>query len=196
MNEFQANFEQTFFQKHRYLIVVIVALIAGFMAFALTKIPSKFNNTSTKNATVAGVSDNYLVSKTNEYRTSKGLPVVQIDEQLTTAAYAKARDMAANNYFEHISPSGKQPWDFIKATGYKYSFAGENLAIGFDDLDAAFDAWLKSDSHRTNIVNKNYTQIGIAVAKETIEGKEQTVIVQLFATPQSAVDQIMGGETR
>lgn len=127
-----------------------------------------------------------LVALTNESRSQNGLGTLSTNSALATAAYNKAKDMFEDNYFAHTSPDGKTPWDFIKEAGYTYSYAGENLAIGYADADELFDAWMNSPTHRENILNSNFREIGIAVLSGTFEGSQTLIAVQEFGTPLSA----------
>jgi len=129
-----------------------------------------------------------LVSMTNSSRAREGLGELSVNSQLTSAAYAKAQDMLANQYFAHTSPQGKTPWDFIKGAGYDYAYAGENLAIGYTDSSELFNAWMASATHRQNILNPNFREIGIAVISGTYEGAETILVAQEFGAP------IEGGE--
>jgi hypothetical protein len=89
--------------------------------------------------------------------------------------------MVKNQYFAHTSPDGVSPWHWFKSAGYNYKYAGENLAIGFYESEEVYNAWLNSPSHRANIVNPNYTQVGTAV----LSGYDQNgtiVVVQEFGT--------------
>lgn len=131
----------------------------------------------------AAYSAGTLVSMTNSARTRNGLGVLTSNSKLSSAAYAKAQDMITNQYFAHTSPSGKTPWDFIKGAGYNYSYAGENLAIGYTDASELFNAWMASATHRQNILNPNFREIGIAVVSGTYEGAETIVVAQEFGTP-------------
>ncbi len=103
---------------------------------------------------------------------------------LEAAAQKKAEDMIARGYFAHQSPDGRQPWDWIKDEGYKYVYAGENLAINFSDSIDVYQAWMNSPGHRANILNPNYTEIGVATKKIYIDGRESIVVVQMFGSPQ------------
>ena len=129
-----------------------------------------------------------LVSMTNSARGRNGLGSLSVNSRLTSAAYAKAQDMLANQYFAHTSPSGRTPWDFIKGAGYNYSYAGENLAIGYSDASELYSAWMVSATHRENILNSNFREIGIAVISGTYEGVETIIVAQEFGAP------IEGGE--
>ncbi len=131
----------------------------------------------------AAYSAGTLISMTNSARSNSGLGSLSTNPQLTSAAYAKAQDMLANQYFAHTSPSGKTPWDFIKGAGYNYSYAGENLAIGYSDASELFNAWMNSATHRQNILNPNFREIGMAVVSGTYEGAQTIVVAQEFGAP-------------
>ncbi|KKR10479.1 MAG: hypothetical protein UT37_C0001G0034 [Parcubacteria group bacterium GW2011_GWA2_39_18] len=129
------------------------------------------------------ISEGSLVKLTNEARGENGLLDLSWNESLAKAAQLKAEDMLSKNYFAHDSPQGTAPWYWIQKAGYKYHFAGENLAMNFTGSQSVSDAWLKSPSHRANILNSNYSEIGIAVKSGKINGKETTVVVEFFASP-------------
>jgi len=131
-----------------------------------------------------------LVTLTNSARAQNGLGGLATNSALASAAYNKAKDMFENNYFAHNSPSGKTPWDFIKEAGYSYSYAGENLAIGYTDPDELFSAWMGSPTHRENIINPNFREIGIAVVSGTFQGSETLIAVQEFGAPGDSSEQV------
>lgn len=124
-----------------------------------------------------------VVSQTNAERAQTGLTALTMNEMLNKAAHAKANDMFANQYWAHVSPDGKQPWDFIHESGYSYASAGENLARDFYDTTGMVQAWMDSPTHKANIVNQRYTQIGVAVVNGTLNGTETTLVVQMFGSP-------------
>lgn len=128
-----------------------------------------------------------VLSQTNEQRQKLGLSLLKYNSVLSQSAAAKAQDMFTNNYWAHNSPQGKSPWDFFKSAGYKYSIAGENLAKDFYDTDDLLKAWMNSPTHRDNIINAKYQEIGIAVVNGILNGVKTTLVVQHFGTPLSAV---------
>lgn len=140
---------------------------------------------------ILGYSSEITVSKvlagTNSERQKLGLPLLQYSSVLSQSAAAKASDMFANDYWAHNSPQGKTPWDFFKSAGYQYSIAGENLAKDFYDTDGLMKAWMNSPTHRDNIVNTKYQEIGIAVVNGVLNGIKTTLVVQHFGTPLNAV---------
>jgi hypothetical protein len=78
----------------------------------------------------------------------------------------------------------------MKEEGYAYKAAGENLAINFTDAKEQQSAWMESKTHRANILNANYREIGVAVVEGKIDGQHSIVTVQLFGTPlYAAADQ-------
>jgi hypothetical protein len=91
--------------------------------------------------------------------------------------------MAKEGYFAHDSPSGVTPWEWFDEVEYTYETAGENLAIDFSDSDAVVDAWMDSRLHRENILEEDFTEIGIATARGEYEGRETVFVVQMFGTP-------------
>lgn len=114
---------------------------------------------------------------------------------LDEAARLKARHMAENEYFSHYSPDGISPWYWFKQVSYNFAHAGENLAIHFNDSNNVVEAWMNSPSHRANITNGNYTEIGVGTAKGTYDGFETVYVVQLFGTPAVALDPVVATET-
>jgi len=89
--------------------------------------------------------------------------------------------MAANSYFAHTSPSGVTPWDWFEKVGYQFSYAGENLAVDFSNSQDVTNAWMNSPEHRSNIMNSNFTQIGMATAQGTLNGQPATFVAEEFA---------------
>lgn len=137
-----------------------------------------------------------VVRATNEERVAKGLKTLSYNEKLADAARRKAANMFAENYWAHNSPSGKSPWVWFKDAGYNYVFAGENLAKDFGDTGRMMSAWMASPTHRDNIINPKYAEMGLAVVPGTIQGQETVLVVQLFGSAQGgAVPQVASATT-
>lgn len=113
-----------------------------------------------------------------------GLSQVSENAALDQAATLKAQNMLQENYWAHFAPSGKTPWDFILGSGYKFTFAGENLAKNFYKSDDVIAAWMASPTHRDNLLNPKYKDIGIAVVDGVLNGQKTTLIVQMFGTSE------------
>lgn len=126
-----------------------------------------------------------LLEDTNAARQKAGETALQLNTQLSSAAQAKASDMATKNYWSHVAPDGTQPWQFITGSGYSYNVAGENLAYGFADSDQVVTAWMQSPEHRRNILDTNYRDVGFAsINIPNYQGHgAQTLVVALYGAP-------------
>lgn len=124
-----------------------------------------------------------IVSLANAARREGGLPELTNNNLLARAAQNKADHMMANQYFAHNAPSGETPWSFIKAVGYSYVSAGENLATNFREAESVQSAWMNSPGHRANIMNPTFQEIGIGITQGIFNGSETTIVVQMFGTP-------------
>lgn len=102
-----------------------------------------------------------VIKLTNNERAKQGLPALQADASLANVAQVKAEDMAKNNYFSHTSPTYGSPFDMMRDFGVSYKTAGENIAQGQRSPQEVVQAWMNSEGHRANIMNKNFTHIGI-----------------------------------
>lgn len=128
-----------------------------------------------------------VVELTNKERlVNEALPLVR-SSVLDAAATLKAEDMARNGYFSHDSPTGITPWHWFAEVNYPFVHAGENLAVYFTDSSEVVDAWMNSPSHRANIVDSDYREIGIGVARGSYKGYDTIYVVQLFGTPAAPV---------
>jgi hypothetical protein len=127
-----------------------------------------------------------MVGLVNESRQEAGLLPLVVSEKLTAAAEAKADDMFRFQYFDHNSPTGVTPWDWIKLANYDYAYAGENLAVGFITARGAHQALMESSSHRDNVLSPNYTEIGLAVKEGIFKGEKNILIVEEFGSPFKA----------
>ncbi len=132
---------------------------------------------------MAAVLPAVLTNLTNKERRVYNLQTLVVSPLLDKAAQMKATDMATNDYFAHTSPTGKTPWYWLEKVGYKYQYAGENLAINFSDSKDVTSAWMASPTHRANIEKGNYTEIGTGVAKGIYKGRETIFVAQVYANP-------------
>lgn len=102
-----------------------------------------------------------VVSLVNEIRAQYGLSALTLDENLCRYARVKSQDMQQKGYFSHESPTYGSPFDMMRAFGISYSYAGENIAMGYSSAQSVVDAWMNSASHRANILSANFTSIGV-----------------------------------
>jgi hypothetical protein len=131
------------------------------------------------------IQEQQLLEYTNAERLNAGLRAVKINQELNQAAMAKAKYMFAHNFWAHNAPDGTTPWKFIEDAKYNYLFAGENLAKDFEDSKGVVDAWMASPTHRANIMQEKYQDIGFAVLNGSLNGEDTTLVVQMFGTPVS-----------
>ena len=181
---------ETHKKAHLLSFKALAVYIFFFLMLSLT-----FRTANVYNPGVLGVdssiSQSEVIRLTNIEREKNGLQAVSEDPRLNAAAMEKAKNMFEENYWAHFSPSGKDPWGFINGAGYKFSYAGENLAKSFYQSDEVVKAWMASRTHRENILNKHYLNIGIAVLEGTLNGEKTTLVVQEFGTPvDTAIAQI------
>ena len=143
------------------------------------------------------ISPTVLLQETNGERVGDHEPALQLSRQLTTAAQAKANDMAKRNYWSHVTPDGTQPWAFMLATGYQYEAAGENLAYGFGTSDQVITAWMNSPEHRANILDADYQDVGFATANvANYQGTgPETIVVAMYGEPAGMISHSTGGLT-
>lgn len=169
---------------HAEGLFLLVAIAIGFVAIltASTRVLSDVTGDILGFAT--SITAAQVVEQTNVRRESLGLAPLTMNSTLSAAAHAKAADMFSNQYWAHTSPQGKEPWDFIRSSGYTYQAAGENLARDFMGTGDMVDAWMNSPTHRANIVNARYQEIGVAVVNGTLEGTDTTLVVQMFGRPR------------
>ena len=157
------------------LLIIIFIEVVSFLVPTISRI----NVTDGMAAVLPGV----LSALTNNERQSQNLSTLAISPVLNKAAEMKATDMATKGYFAHISPEGKTPWYWLEQVGYKYQYAGENLAINFSDSQDVTNAWINSPTHKANIVKGNYTEIGTGVANGIYNGRETVFVAQVYANP-------------
>ena len=152
------------------VLLVLVKVVLPYSAFQHATILEN----------IIPINSREIITTTNQVRILNGLPELKPNFQLDTAAAEKLNDMLSGGYFAHISPSGVTPWFWIKKSQYTYSVAGENLAVGFFTAQDTVQAWMNSPSHKANLLNSQYQDIGIAVGKGTVKGISGIIVVQMF----------------
>lgn len=171
------NYRPHLIRSQGIIAVLVIALVAqliyGFATTGRLEILGRVSNIETTD----------LLSKTNEERVKEGAQALVLNESLSQAAFLKAQDMFMNDYWAHTSPSGVKPWKWLADVGYNYSVAGENLAKNYPTAPATVAAWMNSETHRANIVNNKYTDVGFAVVDGELEGRETTLVVAFYGAP-------------
>ena len=126
-----------------------------------------------------------IIAHSNDKRAAfKRMPLVANDT-LMAAAQAKAEAMAKQQEFAHTLSDGTTSWSLIDPTEYQYLAAGENLAIHYGSETDMVDAWYASPTHKRNLLDHRYRDIGIGIAYGEYEGYEGAYVVQLFGQPQA-----------
>lgn len=123
-----------------------------------------------------------VIELVNAARDKEGLVDLAENQKLDKIAQDKIQDMIKNNYFAHTSPKGVTPWSWYEKENYDYKYAGENLAINFLTAEGQQKAWMDSPTHKKNIMNPQFQEIGVAVAAGEINKQMAIITVQEFGT--------------
>ncbi|MGD6833951.1 CAP domain-containing protein [Sutcliffiella halmapala] len=118
-------------------------------------------NKTEQTASAVSEFEKKVVELTNAERAKQGLAPLELDEELSKVAKEKSNDMKKNNYFAHNSPTYGSPFDMMKQFGVEYRTAGENIAMGQQSPEEVVNAWMNSEGHRANIMNGEFTHIGV-----------------------------------
>lgn len=102
-----------------------------------------------------------VIDLVNQIRVQNGLKKLTANWELSRVARYKSQDMKDKKYFSHTSPTYGSPFNMIKNFGISFKTAGENIAYGYSTPEAVVNGWMNSEGHRKNILNPNYTQIGV-----------------------------------
>lgn len=109
-----------------------------------------------------------IVSEINEVRRKHDLPILEENEILNQVARDYSRQMLQEDFFSHFGPSGKSVADRVEAAGLQYRWVGENLAMTeniHQPAEGLVQDWMKSPSHRKNIMGEKYHQTGVGIWK-------------------------------
>lgn len=101
----------------------------------------------------------------NVERSQAGLSPLQMDVDLAAVARDKSKDMRDYGYFSHTSPTYGSPFDMMTQYGIQYRAAGENIAAGQKSPTEVMQAWMDSPGHRENIMNADYTHLGVGLVE-------------------------------
>lgn len=144
----------------------------------------KFVNPETNVLEPSGVDAKEIARLTNEERARVGAPPLVWNARLAAMAEAKNVDMISRQYFAHVSPTGRNIGDLAEQYGYSYRRVGENLALGdFASSSHIVTGWMRSPGHRENILEPEFTEIGVSVMRGMWEGREVWWATQEFGRP-------------
>lgn len=169
------------------VLIPLVGLTVGInLLWLMPRLPGPKVKGSLTNMTPSEIT-----ALTNLERTKANVGLLKPNDLLQEAAYKKGQSMIEAGVFEHYYEAEGElvnPWQFILESGYEYFHAGENLGKDFTDASILVQAWIDSPTHRDNLLNPDYTEIGVAVLEGPYLDKQQTtLVVQLFATPVDSV---------
>ncbi len=175
------------FAKVYWPYIPIIALVVGSLIFGNINPQARIDRPATL-AYATEMSVSGLLSATNQERASNGLGALTINSKLNSSATSKANDMSTRNYWAHNTPDGNEPWIFFDAAGYQYQKAGENLAYGFGTSSATITGWMNSPSHRANMLDGGYTEVGFGFVNSAdfVSTGNETIVVAHYAKPLNA----------
>ncbi len=170
VEEMLSKFHKSFTSKAISLIFIICIVAFSF--------PTRVQAQETSEITI----DSVFIEH-NKIRKENNLPEFVLNEELTKSAYLKAVSMKFKKCWSHYCPDS--PWGDFQTIGYEYETAGENLAHGYSNDTYLMNAWLESPTHKANILNSNYSEIGIAVIEGNfLSESKDTIVVVHFAKPK------------
>lgn len=161
----------------RYGLVAIIFAVVGLQV----------GYSSVTSASVLGdkteVTIGSLVEQTNRVRNQAGVTTLTESPKLNQAAYLKAQNMFAEQYWSHNAPDGTLPWKWLSYVGYDYSEAGENLAMNYATAENVIRAWMNSPEHKENMLKNSYQEVGFAIVDGMLNNHPTTIVVALYAVP-------------
>ncbi len=128
-------------------------------------IPDENSSSETETDYAVSAYERKVVDLVNEIRETNGLNKLTLNEKLSNVARIKSEDMRDRKYFSHTSPTYGSPFEMMKTFGITYRSAGENIAMGQRTPEEVVNAWMNSDGHRANILNPDFTDIGVGFAQ-------------------------------
>ena len=171
VQEYSGSIQRNVYRKHiikKVFELVLLALLIG---------------AGSASAYASSITAENVKTQINYQREIRGLSPLKEDQRLDEAASAKSNDMVNRDYFEHYA-YGLTPWLFISDQDYNYLYAGENLAMDFETSEGMVRAWMSSPSHRKNILNADFEDIGIGIVKgeytDDTGTHETTMVTNMF----------------
>ena len=168
----------------KYLIVGFASVfLAAIMAVGVSIVEPEEADAATiavrscTGATVRlDVDERQMLSLHNQERASRGLPRLCVHPALQRAARAHSADMVQRDYFSHGNVGAR-----LKRYGYNWRTYGEN--IGYNSTPTRmFNAWMRSPGHRSNILNRNFREIGVGAVTGDYKGNRTTMWTADFGT--------------
>jgi hypothetical protein len=165
-------------KQKKYKLIYLACLLVAFASYFAVS----------KEAAASQITSQKITELVNESREQEGFKDLKENDILNKIAQSKLNDMVENKYFAHTSPNGLTPWYWFEKNNYDYKYAGENLAMNFTTAESQHKAWMDSPTHKKNIMNPLFQEIGVAVGAGEINGKTVILSVQEFGTLASATE--------
>ncbi|MDI6741201.1 MAG: CAP domain-containing protein [Smithella sp.] len=197
-----------FWKKHGVVLAAIAVIFAVLLITNMKNLSEVYNNVSdhpgyfsVKQVRSSGKSllmpvprevlnKEGVIELTNKERVNYGLTYLEENHLLNIIAASRAQDMLEKQYFAHVSPIGEQASDIARTVGYAYKIIAENIGSGdFLTNQKIVDGWMQSPGHRNNILSTEVREIGAAVARGKMHGRDTFVTVQIFGLPSPPVKQ-------
>jgi len=174
------NYLKVYWPYLPLIIIIILGFVVG--------LPSKKDGRGVLSY-ATNVSTNGLLDATNKQRLNNGQSSLKLNDKLDKAAQDKANDMVNKDYWSHNTPDGNAPWVFITNNGYLYEKVGENLAYGFNTSSDVVSGWMNSPSHKANLLDPDYVDVGFGFANSPNYQKSEpaTIVVAMYGQPQNSV---------
>ncbi|MCE9562455.1 MAG: hypothetical protein K8U57_10420 [Planctomycetes bacterium] len=124
-----------------------------------------------------------IIQLVNVERAKVGLPALTVSNALNYAARLHTQDMAAlspvlggaeamqHTLYGTARPEIPNRLDLAGYDTWTSSFSyGENIAYGFTSAATVMTGWMNSPGHRANILNANFSEIGVSVVADATGG--------------------------
>jgi len=134
-------------------------------------------------ASSSGMNADRLAALSNNARVEARAPMLRMDPLLSQSASSRAQELIESGVLSHARPNGSPFSTSIAQKGYPYAVVGENIGVHFTDEQSLVRAWLESPLHAKNMLNRKFSDIGVAVAAGTVNGVQTIVVVQHFGEP-------------
>jgi serralysin len=108
--------------------------------------------------------DQRILELVNQERSKQNLKPLILVQELDTAADGHSNRMASGDFFSHTDPNGSSLVTRIERNNYQWTTAGENIAAGQSSAESVMQGWMNSSGHRANILNPNFTHLGVGYA--------------------------------
>jgi len=181
--------KRTMIRKHRFsfiLLAALLTLLTAFVSFAKT--------TEVGPGIVIIPPEEELFSLVNGKRGQKNLSPLIWDEGLAKVAAVRASEIAVS--YSHTRPDGSAPQTAYKEAEVYFSYAGENLAEGYEEAADVFDAWYRKGAQRENLLRKEFTHAAAAYYdRKNEDGTVTRYWIMEFMKPKAAPADAENAET-